>query len=564
MTRTFVAFIALALVPAAAAAGPREEALRLAPADAALVLVVQNAHDHLTAVAGSPFGVWFSTTNVGKQLLGSTDLLSAKESLEKVARELMADTPPGVVFADVLGGAVVFAYTPAPPTDPVAERSVLLIRPRKAETLLKLVGRLNTLQTAGGEVKAVVRREHAGQEYFERQKAAGAAEFYCFLGDVLVFSAVESEVRATVDRARSAPTDKPPPWVERLTKLGVSGAAAVLAVSPRAFDAELDAKASAARGGERAFLTKFREVWSALDAAAAYLDLGHDLELGVAARFRPDALPPAFRGWLTGSRATSALWAAVPENALVAVAGRITAAELVDALDSFIPQKKPVRTGLDQALGPVVGRDKLGGLLNSLGPDWAIWAEPPGTGGGSLPMITAAVRVRTDDAPKTAAQVLDWAFLMARVGYNAGHEDQIELREEVHDRVTIKSLANDKGFPPGFRPSFAVKGGFLLVATSPDAIKGFRPPAGVPADGAEVPVARFSAAAARAYLSAHGEELARLLAGAGMGDATVIRTHLNQFGDVLELVDRADVLSRGDETGLRVWVRVKFAKPLKK
>jgi len=128
----------------------------------------------------------------------------------------------------------------------------------------------------------------------------------------------------------------------------------------------------------------------------------------------------------------------------------------------------------------------------------------------------------------------------------------------------IRFLANDKAFPPGFRPSFALKGGYLLLATSPDAIKAFRPPTDSPKPGGDVPFARFSGTSARAYLLAHREPLAKFLSDAGAGPEKEVLTHLDQFAAVLELLDRAEVLSRGDGTTTRLLVRVRLAKPLKK
>jgi hypothetical protein len=568
MTRALLVAVGLTLTLPAALAGPRDDALRLAPPDAALVLVVQNAHDHFVALLESPFVKWFPTTQIGKQLASTTDLGSAKEAIAAVFRELKLDLTPEEVSADLLGGAVVFAFTPAPATDPDGERAVIIVRPRKVETLRTIVERLNAIQTANGEVKAVTRREHAGRGYYERQKAAGASEFYCFAGDAFAFSTSEADIRGLLDR--SAAGAKAAAWADRLARLGAADAAAVLLVNPRTFDAELKATVEAAKGHERAVLARFQEVWSALDAGCVYLDLGRDLELGVTLRFRPDAVPPALRPYLTGPRTASALWVAVPENALFAVAGRITPAELIETIGSLAPapDSNPVKVGIEKALGPVIGRDKLAAMLAAIGPDWAVWAEPPAAGAGPLPALLAAVRVQAAgpaaDAPAAVAQMLDWVFLMARVGYNAGHADQIELREERHGGVVIKSLVNEKGFPPGFRPSFALKGGFLVVATSPEPIKAFRPPAGDAMPGGDVPIARFSAAATRAYLAANADGLSKLLAKAGAGKEEDVRGHLEQLAAVLELLDRADLLISGDDSGVRLRVKVTFAKPLKK
>jgi hypothetical protein len=568
----FAAVAGLVLAPGSGLrAAPRDEVLRLAPPDAALVFLAQNARDHLATLAESPFAQWAPTTRLGKQLVATANLPQLKASGGAIFGQL--GVTPEEVLADVLGDAAAFAYTPGPPGSPKDERAVALIRPRKPETLAKLVERLNDLQTKSGEVKAVVRREHNGQEYYERQKTTEPSEFYCFRGTVFAFGSSEADIRAVIDRDRTAPPPggKPAGHGDALRRLEVADAALVLLVNPRPLDAELRAKVASAKPDEKPFLEQFEKVWAALDAAAVFVAVGADLEAGVAVRFRPGDLPPALKGWVAGERVPSRLWAAIPDGALLAVAGRTRASELLDTVGSLVPGhgKGSVRDGVGEILGPVFGKDKLALVLDAIGPDWAVWIEPPPERAGPLPVLVAAVEVRPagpngDDAARSLLQAIDFGFQMARFAYNSAHTDQIDLKETRDGDVVVKSLVNDKAFPPGFRPSFALKGGFLLVSSSPDGVTRFRPPSGDPKPGGEATIARFSAIATRAYLQTHGEGLAKVLAGLGAGEEKELHGQFDQFGAVLELLDRVEVLTRGDESGMRLAVRVKFAKPLKK
>src|SRR5262245_18612670 len=498
---------ALALTAPAGAAPPtaRDEALRVAPPDAALVVIVQNLRDHAKNIAESPLAAWFPTSALGKQLLASDGLKKALDG----ATPLFAafGITPAELFQDGIGDAVVFAYTPAPANDPKGERSVIIVRPGKPETLAKLVGRLNDIQTKNGELKTLSRREHAGAEYFERQKSAGPSDFYCWRDGVFAFSSSEADIKAVIDRDKTTAKDKPPELTARMTKLGVADAAAVVLINPRPLDAELKAKVDAAKPDEKLFLTKFAEVWSATDAAAIYFALGTDAELGVSVSFQPEKLPAKLKGWLVGERMPSALWSAIPDDALLAVAGRVKVSDLLDFLASVIPpepNKPGVRETIEQTLGPIVGRDKLPLVLDALGPDWGVWITPPAQG-TTVPVLVGAVRVQTDgpkgqDTAKAIVQAVDFGFQTARVAYNASHKEQIELREEKDGDTVIKWLSCET-FPAGFRPCFALKGGYLLVSTSPDAIKTFRAPVGEPKSG-DVPIVRFNASATRAYLTA--------------------------------------------------------------
>ncbi len=566
--RPFAAFLVALVAAAPAAAAPRDELLRVAPPDAAVVVLVQNASTHAKNVLASPFAAWFPSSPLGKQLAAGLKLGEARDGLKAVLGAL--DTTPDEVLTDVLGDAVAFAYTPAPGSDPTAERSVILVRPRTPATLARLIDKLNELQTRDGELSAVERRDHGGAAYTARRRADGANEFYALRGGVFAFSRSEADVKAVLDRDRAAALvgEEPAGWGAKLGKLGLTDAAAVVLVNPRSLDAEVTRKILAADPDERVFLTRFGEAWKALDAAAVYVALGEGLEAGVALDFRPGDLPPAARGWLTGARTPSALWAAVPDNALGAVAARLRATEVLDLLRSLLPEKG--RAAIDAALGntlaPLIGRERLPRVLDALGPDWAVWAELPPAGAGPLPVLVGAVRLRADaprgaDVPRAVERAVGFGFEAGRVAYNARHTDQIDVEEEPGADGRITTLTGEKAFPPGVRPSFAVKGGFLVLSTSPDAIRRFRPPseAAAPAANGEAVVARFSGTAIRGYLQEHRAALAGVFG----GDAAETGRTLDQLAVLLDPVERAEVIVRGSETGVRLAVRVRAVRALK-
>lgn len=553
--RTLAVLVALAAA-APVAASPRDELLRAAPRDAAMVVLVQNARDHARRVADSPFAAWFPTTPLGKLLGNSADLKAAQASGRDAFAAL--GVTPDELLDDVVGDALGFAFSPSPTGDEKDERAVVLVRPRKPETLRRVIDRLNEVQKQDREITAVVPRPHAGGTYFERQKATGGPEFYCFRGGVFAFSSNPADVRAVLERDLAAKTDLP----DRLAKLGVGDAVLVVLVNPRALDADLKAKVAEAKGDERAVLERFAEGWQALDAAAVYLSVGADLELGVAAQFHPGGLTPRAKGWLTGARAAGAFWEHVPDDALVAVGGRLQATELLDGIASLLPEdgKKSLRAGIDDTLGPLVGKDRLPGVLAALGPDWGVCVGSP-RGDQFLPTVVAAVHVKEPDAARSLAQAVEYGFLTARLAYNIKHADQIAIGEERDGDVVIKSLTGAKAFPPGFAPSFALKGGYLLVAGSPGAIREFAPRTRL--NSAESVTARVSATAVRAYLQTHRAKLAKFLADSGAGAEKDLLAQFDHITLALEPFDRVEVVSRGDENGMRVALRVKLAKPLK-
>ncbi len=565
--RLFPTIALVALLPAPAFAAPRDEVLRVSPPDAAFTLVVQNARDHVAKFRTSPFAAWFPGTTFGHRLLDSPDVRKLRDSVEAVCRQL--GTAPDALLDDVLGDAVAFSYRPGPGGDPKDERGLILVRPRTPDALRKLVAALDDQQIKSGEVKAVVPRTHEGQPYAERQKPGGKADFYCWRGPVFAYSGNEEEIRGLIGRDRKvAPDAAAAGPVATMKRLGVENAAAVLLINPRALDAEVAAKAAAGKPDERAFLQRFGDYWKGLDAAALFVDLGRDAEFGLAlvAKDGADGVPAKAGG------SPSGLWAAVPDDALFAVAGRQKVGELADWLGGLLPDagRKAVRSAVEQTLGPVVGRDRLPLVLDALGPDWGLWVEPPGKEAGHfLPVSVFALEVRTDgprgaEAVRALGQAVDFGFQSARVAHNFAHPDrQIDAVEERDGDAVVKSLSSEAAFPPGVRPAFALKDGYLVIATDPAAVKRFRKPAAVK-PGGEVPLVRVSAAEARRYLQTHADGVAKFVAERdGLKPADVAK-ELREFADALEPFDRVDVLTRGAGPVTQLVVLLRVAKGMEK
>ncbi len=560
------ALLTLSGATVGSAASPREEALRLAPPDAALVAVVQNAREHFQEMRTSPFTEWLPASQLGQQLLGKDGVKSFLENITPLCREL--GTTPDEVIDEVLGDVVVFAYSPSDAAQQRDERAVFLIRPRKPETLQRIVERVNAIQLKSGELTTLTPRTQNGEPYFERKKATGTSDFYCFRGSVFAFSSTEADIQAVIDRDKL--DQAVPELARRIKQLGLTDAAGIVLVNPRALDAEFAARITEAKPDERALLEKFREVWAATEYAAVYLTLDRDLEVGVAVHFDPDKMPAWSRGWLNGTKTPSAIWPAIPDRTLFAISGRCTAAEVLDLILALLPEEgKQALTGvLTDAVGPIIGKDKLPLVLKSLGPDWALWAEPP-DGEATLPTIVAALRIggtaaEGKTASKAILQGLEFGFQSIRVAYNGSHEDQIEILESEDGTTTITSLVNDKLFPAGCRPSFALKGGYLLLASNPDAIRRFTPPTAAPMAGGETTIARFSGTSTRQYLQVKGPKLAAFLSALGDGNEKDLTKFFTQLDAVLELVDSANVYVKGDASNLRIGMRVKLVKPLKK
>lgn len=550
-------------------AAPRDEALQLAPPDFALVAVLQNFREHSTAILTSPFAEAFPATALGKQWLTAGPLASLRDTLGPILATL--EVTPQQFCHDIIGDTVVFAYNPALPEKADSERSVLLLRPRKPELLAHIMGKLNDAQTQAKEIQGVVERRHGQRPYFERRRHERPSDFYAFVEGVFLFTQAEADLTAALDRAHPTSADQPPELVRRLTKLGVADAAAILLLNPRALDGELASILQNAKANERPVLNQFATLWKAAESIAAYLTVDRGVEFGFTVQFHREKLPAAAAGWLIGDRTPSALWRAIPDNALFACAGRFSAHDVLDLLGPLPTDNgKTLREALEQTFGPLVGKDKLPLVLESLGPDWGLWALPPAPG-VKLPVWIGAVRIATEGekaatVKKSLLQALEYGFQTIRITYNAQHTDQLELREDTRDGVTITSLSG-VGLPAGVQPCFAVKGEYLLLATSPAAIQAFTPPAADTKPGGDVLLARVNAPALRQYLTAHPSDFVKFLTWAGISppdaEPSLVET-LGTLTQILELAEQVELFAHGHTSGFKLLVRVKTAQPLKK
>ncbi len=562
-----LAVAVLLTVPGWASAGEASDSvLRLIPPESTLCLLVQNAREHGRAIESSPFAAWFPTSALGKKLIDQKEF----EKLRGVEQFLsgLLGVKLDEIRDDIFGDAFAFVYLGGPPGKPDEEAGLILVRPRKPEVLAKLIGKLNELQTQSGELKGLKRRTHRDREYTVREKAGEGTEFYVVLGEVVVYSAQEKAIHAVIERDLSAPPveKEAPPIAAGLKRLGVRDKMAVAWLNPRWYDAGFAAQYDATPNLlEKAFLTQFRKFWSATDGVAMFLHPAKNLELGVVLGFRNGELPPVLRTF----EGKSELADAIPPDAMVAVTGRATVPKLLETIGSFLPEdaRREMTDRLAKSLGPVFGKDKLPAVIRNIGPDFAVWATPPDNSDKAkpwVPGVTAIVKIRKDaetgtDVPRVVAQSLELGAQLLRVHYNQSHDDQIDFSEETRDGVTVKFLTNAKAFPPGFRPAFAVRGEYLVVATSPELVFRFAPPtSGKPP--AEAPLFRVSATHLRVYLLTHTEKALDFL---GNDNGKPARD-LAQLAEFLEVFDKLELRSATTAGTWRLSIAIDFAKPLAK
>jgi hypothetical protein len=452
---------------------------------------------------------------------------------------------------DILGDLVILAYRPGPPGKPEQEQGLLLLRARNEKRLAELLERITLVQRTSGDLKQLDERTHHGKTYYHRVEKKGE-NYYYRNGPVLAFSTREAILRQVMDledRSLSAAESR---VVTELHRLGADQGLAALWINPRAFDADLEAKAAQGQGGEAVFLRTLLAYWKALNGIALTADLDRDaIELNLTIAVKPDQSLPGGRRLFGTAPRVSDVWARFSDDALLAVAGQVDAAGLTDFVGDFLTDdvRKAVRDSANVRVGAVLGQDLSRDVLPGLGPDWGFAVFAPPADKGWFPQLVWALRVRPGNAGRPLDQnllsALDSLARAAVFGFNLEHsEAPLFLRTVEQDKAEIKYLANDKLFPPGLQPAFALKDGYLVLASSPDAIRRFGPARPPPAAGEPVPLLRLSLRGWRTYLKDRKGPLTdHLVQDKGLPREEAER-RLDNLVDALELFDRLDLSER--------------------
>jgi hypothetical protein len=537
---------------------PREELLRLVPDDTAICFVVQGLRDRAITVAESPLSAWVKERY--QPLLGKAPEMDKLKDLETLFSTFIGVTLNDL-REDIFGDAIVLAYQTGTVQKPETEQGFILLKARDPKKLAKLIEKLNLLQKASGELAEIQELTHAGQKYFKRAKSNDTGEFYLLKDDLFAFAAHESAIHTILDR--HAESRKEPNFVtQSIEKLGVQNSFLLCWFNPRKLDREVQAHINAAPNAqEKATRKQFAQVWSALDNIAIYLDANKQLELGVATSYRADAMPPELKTLLSKQPRASALWQVIPDDALFAMAGRMSGADLLAVLLSLTPNEDRAKTKseIEKVIGSVVGKDKFASLLNGLGPDYGIWAIQPKSESW-LPQLTATVRLNDPAVAPAALKLMNFYILQAQVEYNRNHEDQVESQTE--NDLTI--FTNEQRFPTGFRPSFATRESYLILGISPERVQSFRKPTKEEPPTEEVPFVRINGAALQSFLREHGKPVSSWLAQQNNRPLEDVQKEISTLAEAIQVLERAELFIRSDTKVTRFAVRFQFVKPLAK
>jgi hypothetical protein len=482
-----VLLVWLGIVPfvAAQSAPFRSELLALLPDDFAVCVVMHDLRGHAARWEQSDWLKTFRASPVGKSFLDAPEVRQLDRWQSEMKKHLDLDWR--ALRDDILGETLILAYSPGPRNKPDDERGLFLLHVHKPERLVQVIDRLNEAQTRSGEVR-LTELHHKGNTYYRRVQT-GKTQYYSIKGSLAAVATKEEIIQAFLDR-RSAPA-KDNPWAKRLQRAGAESAIVTMFVNPRLLDAEVlqNSKKDDPLSG----------YWRALEAVIVTVTIQDEAELRVSIQADAAKLPEWAKSAFTQTMPASSLWQRFPERSILTIAARTDFAGAADALKLLMPEKdrKKLTNDWQRGIGSLQRLDPFKDILPNIGPDWGICVLPS-KDAKQLPQTIFALAVKqgSKDQPvdQTLFEAVKFFARIAVLDYNKDSSNSIiRLQTLMQDKVEVMFLSNDTLFPPGFRPACALKDGFLLLASSPDAIANFRLHDKKPDERKDTPLVRVSA-----------------------------------------------------------------------
>jgi hypothetical protein len=475
------------------AANPREDLLALVPDDVGFCLVVSDLRGHVERLRQAAWVKALRESDFARSLAKSPEARKLRAFEDTVHKKLGADLAR--LRDDILGDAVVYAYRPGPPDAPQGERGLVLLWARDVKLLIKVI------EVVNADVKTPDQLVYKQVTYFRRVDSRGQPLYYYQSEHLLAFSSREDMVREVIERHRTRLGNAKkgaPSLVDQLRRLGADKALAALWFNPRPFEPHLRQQIDAVQGPASQAARACLSYWQALEGAVLALSIHNQVEIKLAVRAATDKLPQAARRFFHEASKASDVWNHFPAHALVAFGGRVDFVALGQFVADFMPReaRKAFRNQMGRSLDAGLGLNFASDVAPYLGPDWGFCMMAPLNKSTLVPLMTWALRVRPGPKePFVDQQLLQGlnalAFAAVLGGNQANQAIKLRLRTQMQDKIEVRYV-DSKIFPAGFKPAFALKEGFLLLATAPEAIRVFTQRTAKADAQGDVPVLRVS------------------------------------------------------------------------
>ena len=354
----FAISLLLLTAPTARAAAGSETLLKLVPEDMAICLLIEDLRGHAFALLDSPFAKRFLLSRLGKEIFSSPEFAKLRDIEPVLQKNFQLSLAQ--LRDDILGNALVLAYSPGPVDKPDHERGLLLLEARKAELLAQLLERVIALQKESGEIKEVNERSHSQHKYLA---AVGpkTTTFYLRSGAILAVTSEEPVLLEMIARLDNPAAHSP--FKGRFPSLDPGGRLLSLWLNPRPYRALLEKQASLVHGAQLVAFNTFLPYWKALDCIGVFVTHRDDCEVTVAVEGRPNDLPPGGSIVLfkppAPPRDLAGRW---PQGAFLTLTGSIDLPGAVVGVSEFmdLPTRQNLRTTMEQKAAAMLGQDVVG------------------------------------------------------------------------------------------------------------------------------------------------------------------------------------------------------------
>jgi Protein of unknown function (DUF3352) len=534
-----------------------DELLRYVPKETSLCFVLNDLRGQVARWDKSPWMQLLKKSPLAQAFVDTPEFKNLLKLQVDLKKNLDIDWP--TLRDEVLGDAVVFAYQPVRPGQPSDEQGVLLIRSHQAQVLAKLLDNLNRAQKSSGELKTLETKEYKGMTYFRRQELKESHNYF-LEGTFLAYTGKEELLKQILDQKKQGDSMAPAPALH-LKKAAAAPALASLWINPRALDAELLQKAAGLTGPEAVWFKAFQSQWQALDGIVVTFAAQDSLELKLTVLARDNDKPASARPWFTEPPQTSEIWKRFPDNAIFSMAGRVDVATLADSILSLSPPD--VRQQMQKFLQPLTtmaGLDLNKDVAPYIGPDWGLCLMPAADP-QKMPMALAALAVqpgkKTFGVDQALYQGIQFLAGFSLLDFNRRHpNDPMALRTLQQDKVEVKYLAHATAFPSGVQPALALKDGYLLLATNPEAILKFRETTPPRIKAGEVPLVRISSKELAKVLREHHSAFVEHMAAQNTISKVAAAQELDKAVSMLDLLGPIEITHTGSPGQMSVILRI--------
>ncbi len=299
------------------------------------------------------------------------------------------------------------------------------------------------------------------------------------------------------------------------------------------------------------------------------LTLDRDATLAVGVAGRSADLPASARRFFDSLSKPSDLWRQIPDDALLAIGGRFDFVALSEVIGEFMTpaSRQQLHTQARKVFTALAKKDLVKDVLAHVGPEWALVVIAPSDTGHLLPVALFALRGAGDRAAMLDGMLLDQLnkfSVLAEVFHAQNFPEKPLLpKKGTFGKQDVNYLESEV-FPPGVRPAFALKDGFLLLASAPEQIGRFAAPKPGNPEG-PAPLLRVSFKAWRDYLQSHRDGLAKFLVDKDPRvNPDEAREHIDTVLSVLEFVDRLEIRQQAGKGYAVVSFVIQTAQPLRK